>query len=81
MIAEALKPSYDAQALRGRVAALAAKHPLYPGLSFPTLFVRTDIRGIAHTGSVGAVPRSVPRASRALPVPPSPGGQRRPSHA
>jgi glycine hydroxymethyltransferase len=32
VIAQALKPSYDAEALRGRVAALAAKHPLYPGL-------------------------------------------------
>ncbi|URM89539.1 serine hydroxymethyltransferase [Streptomyces sp. MRC013] len=32
VIAEALKPSYDADALKARVAALAAKHPLYPGL-------------------------------------------------
>ncbi|MEU5976062.1 serine hydroxymethyltransferase [Streptomyces sp. NPDC047315] len=32
VIAEALKPSYDAAALRDRVSALAAKHPLYPGL-------------------------------------------------
>ncbi|MFC5721256.1 serine hydroxymethyltransferase [Streptomyces gamaensis] len=32
IIAETLKPSYDAQALRGRVTALADKHPLYPGL-------------------------------------------------
>ncbi|MCC5035659.1 serine hydroxymethyltransferase [Streptomyces sp. WAC 00631] len=32
IIAEALKPSYDAEALRGRVSALTAKHPLYPGL-------------------------------------------------
>ncbi|MFH8786438.1 serine hydroxymethyltransferase [Streptomyces roseoverticillatus] len=32
IIAEALKPSYDAEALRGRVTALADKHPLYPGL-------------------------------------------------
>ncbi|MFI1827960.1 serine hydroxymethyltransferase [Streptomyces sp. NPDC020412] len=32
VIAEALKPSYDAAALRARVSALAAKHPLYPGL-------------------------------------------------
>lgn len=32
VIAEALKPSYDADALRTRVSALAAKHPLYPGL-------------------------------------------------
>ncbi|MFF4404495.1 serine hydroxymethyltransferase [Streptomyces sp. NPDC002536] len=32
VIAEALKPGYDAQALRARVTALAAKHPLYPGL-------------------------------------------------
>ncbi|UUW88915.1 serine hydroxymethyltransferase [Pimelobacter simplex] len=36
VIAEALKPSYDegtAAKLRDRVAALAAAHPLYPGLS------------------------------------------------
>ncbi|MFI1508908.1 serine hydroxymethyltransferase [Streptomyces sp. NPDC020597] len=32
VIAEALKPSYDAEALKARVKALAAKHPLYPGL-------------------------------------------------
>ncbi|MGW0704342.1 serine hydroxymethyltransferase, partial [Streptomyces sp. NPDC002867] len=32
IIAEALKPSYDVTALRARVTALAAKHPLYPGL-------------------------------------------------
>ncbi|GAA0361352.1 serine hydroxymethyltransferase [Streptomyces olivoreticuli] len=32
IIAEALKPSYDAESLRGRVSALAAKHPLYPSL-------------------------------------------------
>ncbi|MBF6045826.1 aminotransferase class I/II-fold pyridoxal phosphate-dependent enzyme [Streptomyces sp. NRRL B-1677] len=32
IIAAALKPSYDAEALRGRVTALADKHPLYPGL-------------------------------------------------
>ncbi|MFI6104137.1 serine hydroxymethyltransferase [Streptomyces sp. NPDC093595] len=32
IIAEALKPSYDADALKARVSALAAKHPLYPGL-------------------------------------------------
>ncbi|MEU3753783.1 serine hydroxymethyltransferase [Streptomyces olivoreticuli] len=32
IIAEALKPSYDAESLRGRVTALAAKHPLYPSL-------------------------------------------------
>ncbi|GAA2717414.1 MULTISPECIES: serine hydroxymethyltransferase [Streptomyces] len=32
IIAEALKPSCDTEALRGRVTALAAKHPLYPGL-------------------------------------------------
>ncbi len=32
VIAEALKPSYDAQALGARVAALAAKYPLYPNL-------------------------------------------------
>ncbi|GHC49068.1 serine hydroxymethyltransferase [Streptomyces cinnamoneus] len=32
VIAEALKPGFDAEALRGRVTALAAKHPLYPGL-------------------------------------------------
>ncbi|AWW37436.1 serine hydroxymethyltransferase [Streptomyces sp. AS58] len=33
VIAEALKPSYDATALRARVTALADKHPLYPGLT------------------------------------------------
>lgn len=32
IIAEALKPSYDGEALKGRVAALADKHPLYPSL-------------------------------------------------
>ncbi|WP_037572671.1 serine hydroxymethyltransferase [Phaeacidiphilus oryzae] len=32
VIAEALKPSCDVAALRTRVEALAAKHPLYPGL-------------------------------------------------
>ncbi|MEU1311396.1 serine hydroxymethyltransferase [Streptomyces cinnamoneus] len=32
IIAETLKPGFDAEALRGRVTALAAKHPLYPGL-------------------------------------------------
>jgi glycine hydroxymethyltransferase len=32
VIAEALKPSYAAAPLRARVTALAAKHPLYPGL-------------------------------------------------
>ncbi|MEU6912580.1 serine hydroxymethyltransferase [Streptomyces olindensis] len=32
VIAEALKPSYDAQALKARVKALADEHPLYPGL-------------------------------------------------
>ncbi|MDX3588335.1 serine hydroxymethyltransferase, partial [Streptomyces europaeiscabiei] len=32
VIAEALKPSYDVEALRTRVKALADKHPLYPGL-------------------------------------------------
>ncbi|GAB2744909.1 serine hydroxymethyltransferase [Streptomyces bullii] len=32
VIAEALKPSYDAEALKARVTALADKHPLYPGL-------------------------------------------------
>ncbi|MEV0849828.1 serine hydroxymethyltransferase [Streptomyces sp. NPDC049954] len=33
VIAQALKPSYDAAALRARVTALTEKHPLYPGLS------------------------------------------------
>ncbi|WP_405588245.1 serine hydroxymethyltransferase [Streptomyces sp. NBC_01190] len=33
VIAEALKPTYDAAALRERVSALAAAHPLYPGLA------------------------------------------------
>jgi glycine hydroxymethyltransferase len=33
VIAAALKPEYDATALRERVAALAAEHPLYPGLA------------------------------------------------
>lgn len=32
IIAQALKPSYDAAALRERVSALAAKHPLYASL-------------------------------------------------
>ncbi|MFI7011072.1 serine hydroxymethyltransferase [Streptomyces sp. NPDC050145] len=32
VIAEALKPAYDATALKARVTALADKHPLYPGL-------------------------------------------------
>ncbi|MFE6892329.1 serine hydroxymethyltransferase [Streptomyces sp. NPDC057694] len=32
IIAETLKPSYDADALKARVTALAEKHPLYPGL-------------------------------------------------
>ena len=32
IIAETLKPAYDAAALRERVSALAAKHPLYPEL-------------------------------------------------
>ncbi|MCF3118630.1 serine hydroxymethyltransferase [Streptomyces silaceus] len=32
IIAEALKPGFDAQALKARVTALADKHPLYPGL-------------------------------------------------
>ncbi|WTL50637.1 serine hydroxymethyltransferase [Streptomyces sp. NBC_01497] len=32
VIAEALKPSFDGAALGARVAALAAKHPLYPTL-------------------------------------------------
>ncbi|WEH13728.1 serine hydroxymethyltransferase [Streptomyces sp. VNUA24] len=32
VIAEALKPSYDTEALKARVKALADKHPLYPGL-------------------------------------------------
>ncbi|MEV8567815.1 serine hydroxymethyltransferase [Streptomyces sp. NPDC051322] len=32
IIAAALKPSYDREALAARVTALAAKHPLYPGL-------------------------------------------------
>ncbi|MEU6251433.1 hypothetical protein [Streptomyces sp. NPDC047043] len=27
-----LKPSYDTEALKARVKALADKHPLYPGL-------------------------------------------------
>ncbi|KYK15580.1 MULTISPECIES: serine hydroxymethyltransferase [Streptomyces] len=33
VIAEALKPSYDAEALKARVKALADKHPLYPVLN------------------------------------------------
>ncbi|MFI9582408.1 serine hydroxymethyltransferase [Streptomyces sp. NPDC052236] len=32
IIAETLKPAYDTQALAARVSALAAAHPLYPGL-------------------------------------------------
>lgn len=32
VIAEALKPSFDAEALKARVAALVAAHPLYPGV-------------------------------------------------
>ncbi|MFI6641108.1 serine hydroxymethyltransferase [Streptomyces sp. NPDC050504] len=32
VIAETLKPSYDAESLKARVTALAEKHPLYPGL-------------------------------------------------
>ncbi|MDW8808698.1 serine hydroxymethyltransferase, partial [Streptomyces scabiei] len=32
VIAEALKPAYDTEALKARVKALADKHPLYPGL-------------------------------------------------
>ncbi|MFD8573131.1 serine hydroxymethyltransferase [Streptomyces sp. NPDC059639] len=32
IIAETLEPSYDADALKARVTALAEKHPLYPGL-------------------------------------------------
>ncbi|RNL85497.1 serine hydroxymethyltransferase [Halostreptopolyspora alba] len=32
IIAQALKPTYDAEALRGRVQALVRKHPLYPGI-------------------------------------------------
>ncbi|MFI2188541.1 serine hydroxymethyltransferase [Streptomyces sioyaensis] len=32
IIAEALQPSYDAEALKARVTALAEKHPLYPDL-------------------------------------------------
>ncbi|MEU7578354.1 serine hydroxymethyltransferase [Streptomyces sp. NPDC041068] len=32
IIAETLKPGFDAQALKARVTALADKHPLYPGL-------------------------------------------------
>ncbi|MCX4670144.1 serine hydroxymethyltransferase [Streptomyces sp. NBC_01381] len=32
IIAETLKPGFDAEALKGRVTALADKHPLYPGL-------------------------------------------------
>ncbi len=33
VIAETLKPSYDAEALKARVKTLADKHPLYPGLN------------------------------------------------
>ncbi|WP_329063132.1 serine hydroxymethyltransferase [Streptomyces sp. NBC_01429] len=32
IIAAALKPAFDREALAGRVSELAAKHPLYPGL-------------------------------------------------
>jgi glycine hydroxymethyltransferase len=32
IIAEALKPDFDADSLKTRVSALAAKHPLYPNL-------------------------------------------------
>ncbi|WP_411143580.1 serine hydroxymethyltransferase [Streptomyces sp. x-80] len=32
IIAEALKPAYDAESLKARVTALADKHPLYPSL-------------------------------------------------
>ncbi|MFG2649448.1 serine hydroxymethyltransferase [Streptomyces sp. NPDC048436] len=32
IIAEALKPGFDAESLKTRVSALAAKHPLYPNL-------------------------------------------------
>ncbi|WP_447040130.1 serine hydroxymethyltransferase [Streptomyces sp. DSM 118878] len=32
IIAEALKPDFDADSLKARVTALADKHPLYPGL-------------------------------------------------
>ncbi|MGB8944657.1 serine hydroxymethyltransferase [Streptomyces sp. NBC_01283] len=32
IIAEALKPGFDAESLKARVSALAAKHPLYPNL-------------------------------------------------
>ncbi|GLU47643.1 serine hydroxymethyltransferase [Nocardiopsis ansamitocini] len=32
IIAEVLKPTYDVEALRARVSALATAHPLYPGL-------------------------------------------------
>ncbi|MGA4851491.1 serine hydroxymethyltransferase [Streptomyces sp. G5(2025)] len=33
VIAEALKPGFDADSLKARVTALADKHPLYPGLN------------------------------------------------
>lgn len=33
VIAQALRPDADLTALRARVEALAAKHPLYPGLN------------------------------------------------
>ncbi|MFJ9907327.1 serine hydroxymethyltransferase [Streptomyces sp. NPDC101152] len=33
VIAETLKPSFDGEALKARVKALADKHPLYPGLN------------------------------------------------
>ncbi|MFG2276930.1 serine hydroxymethyltransferase, partial [Streptomyces chartreusis] len=33
VIAETLKPAYDADALKARVKALADKHPLYPVLN------------------------------------------------
>ncbi|MFE1500252.1 serine hydroxymethyltransferase, partial [Streptomyces albidoflavus] len=32
IIAETLKPGFDAESLKARVTALADKHPLYPGL-------------------------------------------------
>ncbi|MFJ5266533.1 serine hydroxymethyltransferase [Streptomyces sp. NPDC088387] len=32
VIAQALKPAFDADALKARITALADKHPLYPGL-------------------------------------------------
>jgi len=33
ILAEALKPDYREDALRARVDALVAKHPLYPGVA------------------------------------------------